>query len=364
MGLANRVVPTGTARQAAEALARELAQLPQVCLRSDRLSAYEADSICRSSRRWRTSSSMACASCGRAQRRARGASPLARVATAPQMAARNDNAPLRVIQLFSSPWRVAIQTLVKPRRSRFARHRSRDTACRSGRAGWRDRCQASRRRSASRGRGWPRTLPGDAVTAGGVAKGGVVLWRGARRRGAEIDHHPAILRPHHIGIDHPLRVPCTTRARQQHGITLGVEWVGRRRIVVFAQWMPSGEVAMPIAPWVSLSEATHCSTSRSRYRSGRRWGWRRSSSHEPALPGCRRARRWASRGRWAAARSPDRWLARRRRSAVIERVEIHHPRAIGLHQHAGDEDGKRRVLHLAGKQDRDFAHLRPGAAIG
>src|SRR5690242_12273438 len=41
MGLANRVVPKGTARQEAEALARELAQLPQVCLRSDRLSAYE-----------------------------------------------------------------------------------------------------------------------------------------------------------------------------------------------------------------------------------------------------------------------------------------------------------------------------------
>jgi enoyl-CoA hydratase len=41
MGLANRVVPEGTARQAAEALAHELAQLPQVCLRSDRLSAFE-----------------------------------------------------------------------------------------------------------------------------------------------------------------------------------------------------------------------------------------------------------------------------------------------------------------------------------
>lgn len=41
MGLANRVVPKGTARQAAETLAHELAQLPQVCLRSDRLSAYE-----------------------------------------------------------------------------------------------------------------------------------------------------------------------------------------------------------------------------------------------------------------------------------------------------------------------------------
>jgi enoyl-CoA hydratase len=41
MGLANRVVPKGTARQAAETLAREFAQLLQVCLRSDRLSAYE-----------------------------------------------------------------------------------------------------------------------------------------------------------------------------------------------------------------------------------------------------------------------------------------------------------------------------------
>jgi enoyl-CoA hydratase len=39
IGLANRVVPTGQARQAAEELAAELAQLPQGCLRSDRLSA-------------------------------------------------------------------------------------------------------------------------------------------------------------------------------------------------------------------------------------------------------------------------------------------------------------------------------------
>ena len=38
MGLANRVVPKGHARQAAEALAAELAALPQQCLRSDRLS--------------------------------------------------------------------------------------------------------------------------------------------------------------------------------------------------------------------------------------------------------------------------------------------------------------------------------------
>ncbi len=41
MGLANRVVPAGTARAAAEALAHELAALPQVCMRQDRLSAYE-----------------------------------------------------------------------------------------------------------------------------------------------------------------------------------------------------------------------------------------------------------------------------------------------------------------------------------
>jgi enoyl-CoA hydratase len=41
MGLANRVVPKGTARREAEALAREIARFPQVCLRGDRRSAYE-----------------------------------------------------------------------------------------------------------------------------------------------------------------------------------------------------------------------------------------------------------------------------------------------------------------------------------
>jgi len=41
MGLVNRVVPRGQARQAAEALAGELARFPQECLRGDRLSAYE-----------------------------------------------------------------------------------------------------------------------------------------------------------------------------------------------------------------------------------------------------------------------------------------------------------------------------------
>ena len=41
MGLANRVVPNGRARDEAEALAAEIARFPQLCMRSDRLSAYE-----------------------------------------------------------------------------------------------------------------------------------------------------------------------------------------------------------------------------------------------------------------------------------------------------------------------------------
>jgi enoyl-CoA hydratase len=41
MGLVNRVAPKGTAREAAEQLARDIAQFPQVCMRNDRLSAYE-----------------------------------------------------------------------------------------------------------------------------------------------------------------------------------------------------------------------------------------------------------------------------------------------------------------------------------
>ena len=41
MGLANRVVPAGTALAAAQTLARDLARLPQTCLRQDRRSAYE-----------------------------------------------------------------------------------------------------------------------------------------------------------------------------------------------------------------------------------------------------------------------------------------------------------------------------------
>ncbi len=40
-GLANRVVPNGTARAAAEQLAAQIAAFPQTCLRNDRLSSYE-----------------------------------------------------------------------------------------------------------------------------------------------------------------------------------------------------------------------------------------------------------------------------------------------------------------------------------
>ncbi|WP_188187759.1 crotonase/enoyl-CoA hydratase family protein [Nonomuraea sp. SYSU D8015] len=43
MGLANRLVPAGTARRHAEALAREIARFPQTCLRGDRMSVLEQD---------------------------------------------------------------------------------------------------------------------------------------------------------------------------------------------------------------------------------------------------------------------------------------------------------------------------------
>jgi enoyl-CoA hydratase len=45
IGLVNRVVPTGTSRSAAEALALELASFPQVCLRQDRLSLLEQEGL-------------------------------------------------------------------------------------------------------------------------------------------------------------------------------------------------------------------------------------------------------------------------------------------------------------------------------
>ena len=45
MGLVNRVVPDGTSRAAAEALARELASFPQRCLREDRLALLEGEGI-------------------------------------------------------------------------------------------------------------------------------------------------------------------------------------------------------------------------------------------------------------------------------------------------------------------------------
>jgi enoyl-CoA hydratase len=43
MGLVDRVVPRGQARQAAESLARELAELPAACLRNDRLSVLDQE---------------------------------------------------------------------------------------------------------------------------------------------------------------------------------------------------------------------------------------------------------------------------------------------------------------------------------
>src|SRR5258707_15088254 len=45
MGLVNQVVPNGSARAAAEQLARDIAALPQACLRSDRQSALEGLSL-------------------------------------------------------------------------------------------------------------------------------------------------------------------------------------------------------------------------------------------------------------------------------------------------------------------------------
>jgi enoyl-CoA hydratase len=43
MGLANRVVPDGTARRAAEELAAQIAAFPQTCMRNDRRSVYEQE---------------------------------------------------------------------------------------------------------------------------------------------------------------------------------------------------------------------------------------------------------------------------------------------------------------------------------
>ncbi|MFC6079676.1 crotonase/enoyl-CoA hydratase family protein [Sphaerisporangium aureirubrum] len=45
IGLADRVVPSGQARRAAEELAAELAALPQACLRGDRMSALEQEGL-------------------------------------------------------------------------------------------------------------------------------------------------------------------------------------------------------------------------------------------------------------------------------------------------------------------------------
>lgn len=44
-GLANRLVPVGQARAAAEELAAEIARFPQTCLRHDRMSLLEQDGL-------------------------------------------------------------------------------------------------------------------------------------------------------------------------------------------------------------------------------------------------------------------------------------------------------------------------------
>ncbi|MCP4111001.1 MAG: crotonase/enoyl-CoA hydratase family protein [Desulfobacteraceae bacterium] len=41
MGLANRIVPHGKSREAAEELAEQIANFPHICMRNDRMSAYE-----------------------------------------------------------------------------------------------------------------------------------------------------------------------------------------------------------------------------------------------------------------------------------------------------------------------------------
>jgi enoyl-CoA hydratase len=45
LGLANRVVPHGQARERAEELAAEIARFPQLCMRHDRMSAHEQDGL-------------------------------------------------------------------------------------------------------------------------------------------------------------------------------------------------------------------------------------------------------------------------------------------------------------------------------
>jgi enoyl-CoA hydratase len=45
MGLVNQLVPAGQAREAAEQLARQIAAFPQICARSDRMSALESTSL-------------------------------------------------------------------------------------------------------------------------------------------------------------------------------------------------------------------------------------------------------------------------------------------------------------------------------
>ena len=80
MGLANRVVPKGQAREKAEELAAELAALPQQCMRADRLSQLNQWGDVRSRRDGlRVRQPVACR--GRDRWKAQSVSPRARAAT-------------------------------------------------------------------------------------------------------------------------------------------------------------------------------------------------------------------------------------------------------------------------------------------
>ena len=68
MGLANRVVPSGTALEAAVAWAAELAALPQVCMRNDRRFGHSPSGTFPSTRRWPSRRGSASTACPRVRR--------------------------------------------------------------------------------------------------------------------------------------------------------------------------------------------------------------------------------------------------------------------------------------------------------
>ena len=147
MGLANRVVPKGQAREAAEQLAAELAALPQQCMRSDRLSAlhqwgmtesdaldYEFASISRVAaeategagrfaagagrpRRGRGIAEIARRACGSADRRLRRRRPVAVAVFPPIRCDLNDSRPGRNPAVTSS----TVGSVAADRRSTYGK---------------------------------------------------------------------------------------------------------------------------------------------------------------------------------------------------------------------------------------------------